>query len=49
MVTVDNDGAKQAVFRSVDEIFNVRRARTVCGDKQILINPVIDYLGQRYP
>ena len=26
MVTVDNDGAKQAVLRSVDEIFNVRRA-----------------------
>ena len=24
--TVDNDGAKQAVLRSVDEIFNVRRA-----------------------
>src|SRR6218665_3629299 len=23
--------------------------RTVCGDKQIFINPVIDYLGQRYP
>src|SRR6218665_150440 len=26
MGTVDNDGAKQAVLRSVDEIFNVRRA-----------------------
>src|SRR6218665_2757995 len=26
MVTVENDGAKQAVFRSVDEIFNARRA-----------------------
>ena len=25
MVTVDNDSAKQAVLRSVDEIFNVRR------------------------
>ena len=25
MVTVDNDGAKQAVLRSVDEIFKVRR------------------------
>jgi len=26
MVTVDNDGARQAVLRSMDEIFNVRRA-----------------------
>src|SRR6218665_4140412 len=25
MVTVENDGAKQAVLRSVDEIFNARR------------------------
>ena len=27
MVTVDNDGAKQAVLRSMNKIFNVRRAR----------------------
>jgi len=26
MVTVDNDGTKQAVLRSMNEIFNVRRA-----------------------